>query len=59
MSAAGLKKRDEEQSEWVGRREGGGLGILPACTSFIFLIKARAAGAVKNEPKDTGIRDRA
>lgn len=53
-----LNKRDEEQSEWGGRK-GGGLGILPACTSFIFLIKAGAVGAVKNEPKDMGIGDRA
>lgn len=37
--------------------KGGGLGILPACTAFIFLIKAGAVGAVKNEPKDMGIGD--
>lgn len=36
---------------------GGGLGILPACISFIFLIKAEAVGAIKNEPRDMGIGD--
>lgn len=53
-SEAGLNKRAEEQSE-CGGREGGGLRFFPARTSFIFLIKAGAVGAVKNEPKDMGI----
>lgn len=48
---------DEEQSESSGwsAGAGGGMGLLPACASFIFLIKA--VGAVKKEPRDTGIGD--
>lgn len=44
---------EEEEEEEV---EG---SPLPACTSFISLIKAGAVGDVKNEPKDMGIGDRA
>lgn len=48
---------DEEQSESSGwsAGAGGGMGLLPACASFIFLIKA--VGAVKKEPRDMGIGD--
>lgn len=50
---------DEEQSEWSGwsAGAGGGKGLLPACASFIFLIKAGAVGAVKKQPRDMGIGD--
>lgn len=62
-SEAEQENRDEERSERRKRgkrrrrRERGG-SPLPACTSFISLIKAGAVGDVKNEPKDMGIGDR-